>query len=447
MKRVQVLAVALSFLLAACTGSSGPRAGHVVERSPASRRLSNQPITLTVWDQEVRAAQEAEITKLNREFENKHPNVTIERVARSFVDLKGRLQGAVSGGQLPDVVQVNQGWSDMGQLVRSHLLRPLDDYARLYRWRQRFSPSLIDFNSFSRNARQFGQGSLFGLAQEGEMVGVYYNKKKLRELNQKIPNSLGRFESELQVAKHHGELPIQFGNLDKFPGIHEFQELQDQFTPEEELRDLVLGRSDASFETKQNLAAASKLRDWMRKGYFPRGFESTGYDDAWKAFTQGQGLFLITGTWLAGDLDRAMPGNVGFFLMPPLTARAAVVATGGEGLAFAITSHARNADAAAAYIDFLTSPRAERIIVQAGGLPAMSPLHLQAPRNSSLHDIFRAWSTVSKRNGLVPYLDYSTPTFYGVVTSAVENLLSGLYSPHRFLQSLQQNYSTFQDLR
>jgi raffinose/stachyose/melibiose transport system substrate-binding protein len=222
------------------------------------------------------------------------------------------------------------------------------------------------------------------------MVGVYYNKEKLRSLNLQIPRTLGTFESALRSAKRAGEVPIQFGNLDKFPGIHEFQALQNQFTSEDELRDLVLGRTDVSFETKQNLAAASKLQEWVKKGYFRQGFESTGYDDAWKAFTRGHGLFLITGTWLAGDLDRRMPGNVGFFPMPPARRGAPLVATGGEGLAFAITSQSRNADAAAAYIDHLTSPRAEHIIVKAGGLPAMSTIRLDAPPNTALHDIFQA---------------------------------------------------------
>jgi raffinose/stachyose/melibiose transport system substrate-binding protein len=447
--RPWAIAVALCLLLVACSSSPGPPSS--TEGGPQPRRIQKGSttghITLTVWDQDVRAAQEAEITTLNRRFERRYPNVTIRRVARSFFDLKSRLQSAVSGGRLPDVVQVNQGWADMGQLVRAGLLRPLDAYARLYGWRDRYPRALLDFNSFSTDGQRFGEGSLFGLSQEGELVGVYYNKDRLRALHLTLPKTLSEFESDLRVAKKAGQLPIQFGNLDKFPGIHEFGALQDEFTPERDLRDLILGRAKVSFDTRSNLVAASKLRDWVTKGYFPRGFNALGYNDAWKSFTQGNGVFLITGTWLAGDLDRRMGNKVGFFLMPPVIAGSPEIATGGEGLGFAITSKSQHANAAAAYIDFLTNAGAARVIADSGGLPAVTHSSPSAHAGGSLRDIFHAWRTISKKDGLVPYLDYATPTFYDAITAGVQNLMSGQVPPRRFLQQLQENYETFQSVK
>jgi raffinose/stachyose/melibiose transport system substrate-binding protein len=446
---VAAVVVALSLFSAACQGPSGP--GSSSAPVPKPRRIQSGittgHITLTVWDQDVRAAQEAEITKLNRMFERRYPNITIHRVARSFFDLKSRLQRAISGGRLPDVVQVNQGWADMGQLVRAGLLRPLDGYARLYHWRGRYPRSLLDFNSFSSDGRRFGEGSLFGLSQEGELVGVYYNKSKLRSLKLKVPRTLSQFESELQVAQRAGQLAIQFGNLDKFPGIHEWQALQNDFTSPVDLRDLILGRSDVSFDTKSNVMAASRLREWVKRGYFPGDFDTLGYNDAWKRFALGKGLFLITGTWLAGDLDRRMGSNVGFFLMPPLSVGSPEVATGGEGLGFAITRRTQHPNAAAAYIDRLTDAGAARVIAAAGGLPAMAHSSAPARAGSSLSDIFQAWRTISKKDGLVPYLDYATPTFYDAITSGIQNLMSGQVSARRFLKQLQENYSTFRSVK
>jgi raffinose/stachyose/melibiose transport system substrate-binding protein len=442
------VALALSLVTSACNGPSSPSNVDRVQGSGHIRAgVDKGSVTLTVWDQDVRAAQDAEITRLNRAFERTHPNVTITRVARSFFDLKTRLQSSIAGGKLPDVVQVNQGWADMGQLVKNGLLRPLDPWARLYHWRDRYPQSLLDLNSFSPGGSDFGKGSLFGLSQEGELVGVYFNKAKLRSLHLEVPATLSQFESDLQIAKRGGELPIQFGNLDKFPGIHEWQALQDEFTPAETLRDLVLGRSDASFDTPQDLLAASKLRDWVSKGYFPRDFDSTGYNDSWRRFTHGDGVFLITGTWLAGDLDRRMGRNVGFFLFPRRARGTPPVATGGEGLAFAITDQSRHPNTAAAYIDYLTDAHAARTIAATGGLPAASVPTGRVPAGTALHDIFVAWRAVSKQDGLVPYLDYATPTFYDAITAGVQNLMSGLDPPRRFLQQLQENYSTFQNLR
>ena len=66
-------------------------------------------MTLTVWDQEVRGGQEAQIKRLNAAFQAKYPNVKIKRVAKSFTDLNATLKLAVSGDRAPDVVQANQG--------------------------------------------------------------------------------------------------------------------------------------------------------------------------------------------------------------------------------------------------------------------------------------------------------------------------------------------------
>ena len=66
-------------------------------------------VTLTVWDQEVRGGQAAQIKQLNQAFQEKYPNVTIKRVAKSFEDLNTTLKRAVSGDKAPDVVQAHQG--------------------------------------------------------------------------------------------------------------------------------------------------------------------------------------------------------------------------------------------------------------------------------------------------------------------------------------------------
>ena len=37
----------------------------------------------------------------------------------------------------------------MGEIVKAELLRPVDDYAKVYGWEDRYSPTLLDLNKFS----------------------------------------------------------------------------------------------------------------------------------------------------------------------------------------------------------------------------------------------------------------------------------------------------------
>src|SRR5207248_4793426 len=137
-----VAAMTIGVSVAGCGATPGGSAGNAAKqnRTEAAQTVAKPdpakagPVTLTVWDQEVRGGQAAQIRRLNAEFHAKYPNVTIKRVAKSFNDLNTTLKLAVSGPGAPDVVEANQGRPIMGALVKAGLLRPLDPYAKAFGW-------------------------------------------------------------------------------------------------------------------------------------------------------------------------------------------------------------------------------------------------------------------------------------------------------------------------
>jgi raffinose/stachyose/melibiose transport system substrate-binding protein len=48
---------------------------------------------------------------------------------------------------------------------------------------------------------------------------------------------------------------------------------------------------------------------------------------------------------------------------------------------------------------------------------------------TSLADIWNAWKTLNDADGVVPYMDYSTPTFYDTLTAAIQKVGAGKDSP------------------
>jgi len=399
-------------------------------------------VTLTVWDQEVRGGQAAQIKRLNEAFEQKYPNVTLKRVAKSFDDLNKTLKLAVSGPKAPDVVQANQGRPVMGALVKGGLIRPLDPYAKAFGWQERYPKLLLDLNRFSSDGEEFGSGNLYGLSQMGEIVGLFYNKSKVAE----PPGTLAEFEQSLDEAKQDGDIPIQFGNLEKWPGIHEYETVLGQTADKEKVRDFVFAREGASFDTPEFESAAEKLQRWADEGYFTPDFNGTGYDPAWQQFGKGKGRYLIAGTWLTADLDKAMGDDVGFALMPGAEAGADPVALGGESLAFGVTAKSEHPDVAAAYIDFLTNGEAATVLAETGNLPAM-PVDESAVPQGLAADVFRAWGRLSQSDGLIPYLDYATPTFFDDISAAIQQLLAGKDDPAQFTAGVESKFRKFADSR
>src|SRR4051812_9894105 len=241
-------------VLAGC-GTPGGDSGDNSKKADQAKKNSAKvdvakagPVTLTIWDQEVRGGQAKQIKRLNAAFLAKYPNVKIKRVAKSFSDLQTTLKLAVSSNKAPDVIEANQGRPIMGQLVKGGLLKPLDAYADAYGWKDRWSKTLLDLNRFSADGKTFGSGNLFGVSQMGEIVGVFYNKDKVAS----VPKTFGEFEQMLAKAKQAGEVPISFGNLDKYGGIHEFQTVQNQFADKQAVRDFVFAKQGASFDDDQD---------------------------------------------------------------------------------------------------------------------------------------------------------------------------------------------------
>jgi raffinose/stachyose/melibiose transport system substrate-binding protein len=443
-RSLALLVTLLAALLAGC-GTPGGDSGDNTKKAEESKKNSAKVdvakagnVTLTIWDQEVRGGQKKQITRLNAAFQSTYPNVKLKRVAKSFTDLNTTLKLAVSGPKAPDIVEANQGRPIMGQLVKGGLLKPLDSYSDAYGWKDRWSKTLLDLNRFSPDGKTFGTGNLYGVSQQGEIVGVFYNKDKVSS----VPKTFGEFEDMLAKAKQAGEVPISFGNLDKSGGIHEFQTVQNQFADKQATRDFVFAKSGASFDTAENREAATKLQEWADKGYFTPDFNGTGYDPAWQQdFGKGKGPFTIAGTWITADALTALGDKLGFFLMPGKDAGSPPVALGGESLPWAITAKSKQADVAAAYIDFLTNAKAADVQVETDNLPAMAAN--AQPSTPVGKDIFAAWKQLSDSDGLTPYMDYATPTFFDDFGGAVQKLLAGKVKPDAFTKGVEGDYSKF----
>lgn len=435
--RLSVTAFGLAALLcaAACTPGAGSgdrpedRSGADVNTDVAAMG----DVTLTVWDQEVRGGQDKQISTLNEQFQSKYPNITIERVSRSFDDLRDTVRLGLTGNDAPDVVQVNNGKQDMGAFVKAGLLRPLDGYAQAYEWTDRFPDTIRQLASYPDTGDVLGEGKLYGLPQTGELVGIYYNKAKLAALGLQPPKTWEEFDAALAAAKGAGQLPIQMGNLDKSAGPYLFALAMHRFTDREAEVGLATGRPDATWPTDTNRSAAEQVVDWVGKGYLTPGFSGITGDDSWEAFARGEGLFHVSGTWLTPDLTGAMGDDVGFLLPPKRDGKFSV--TGGTGIPWAVSAKSEHPDAAAAYLNFITSADAMDVQVANGNLPAFDTGSHQT--TGLQKDVFAAWQEASTSSAIVPYLDYATPKAYDVITGAVEQLMSGQLDAAKFLDTLQ----------
>jgi raffinose/stachyose/melibiose transport system substrate-binding protein len=399
------------------------------------------PIILKVWDIWSAAGESQVIETLNREFEIAHPNVEIRRTAKTIVNMQATARPALGNPDGPDIAQVNPGRSDLAALVAAGLLADLTPYWQEYGWANRFPVPLAARNRVLSDGSAYGRGNLYGLAPTAELVGVFYNKEKFAAAGVTVPTTLAEFEEVMATLKAGGEIPLMFGNLDGWPAIHLYSEIQNAFINNPAYLDnLIYGRNEANFDVSVHEQAAATYRDWVDQGYFPPDFNGLAYDEAWQLFNNEQGAMLFGGSWLNNDL---LGANLGFFLLPPLAEGDEKLTLAGASAAYVIRQGSSNTELAAEYIDWMMSERAMGLWQQAGLIP-VAPVD-STPEESDLQaDINAAWLDLREGERIGHYLDWATPTFYSTLAVSLQELGDGQITPTVFVQKLQADYTAFQ---
>lgn len=403
------------------------------------------PIILKVWDIWSDAEESQVIETLNREFEIAHPNVEIRRTAKTIVNMQATARPALGNPDGPDIVQVNPGRLDLAALVAAGLLADLTPYWQKYGWASRFPAPLAARNRVLDDGSAYGRGNIYGLAPTAELVGVFYNKEKFAAAGVTVPATLAEFEDVMATLKAAGEIPLMLGNLDGWPAINLYGEIQNTFINDSTyLDDLIYRRDRTSFDRSTAEQAAAKYKDWIERGYFLPDFNGLSYDEVWSQFNDDQGAMLISGSWLSDDLLAGPNGSdLGFFLLPPLAEGDEKLTLAGASAAYVIRQGSANTELAAEYIDWMMSERAMQLWQQAGLTPIV-PVDSSPDEPGLEADINAAWRQLVEQERIGPYLDWATPTFYNTLAVSLQELGDSQITPTEFAQELQADYAAFQ---
>lgn len=403
--------------------------------------------TLTVWDDNALPSQAKVITDINTKFEAAHPGVKIARTARTFDDLAMTLKLTLSTGEGPAVTKANQGAQEMGAMVKQKLLLPIDAYIAKYGWDKKQSDGVLARDRWSDKG-EFGTGPTYGISALGELVGLYYNAKVLKEAGiDKPPATLDELAKDVETLKAKGAVPFTMGLTKGHMALHMYAALSQAMigaADRKGLDDLVYGRG-GSWNTPVYVNAAKQIQDWANGGAFNDGYQGIADDDAVQLFVGGQGAFQVTGTWRLGDMQ-ANP-DIHFMALPPAAGVKDPLVVGGVELAWAITALAKDKatqDLAGEYIDYLLSDDAAAAWAAAGYLPVAAlekPDKVQIP--ALLGETIKVWNTVNAANALGHYPDWASPTMLKTLSDGLTRVIAKEDTPEAFVAAVDKDYQGY----
>ena len=435
---VQAAAVAAvsALLIAACAPGGKSEAGPAPSK-PVSTGVGSEPVTLRLLVNS--GVDVAFYTALGELFHAKHANVTVKVENQDYATLTTNIAHILAGSNAPDLVRVSQ----LGNLIKDHLLTNLDPYAEAYGW-DTWPQSQFASTRVGPDGKQRGTGSLYAAGPGFGLTGVYYNKALAQRIGMtQPPATVAEFEQLLAKAKGAGLQPIMINGKDG-GSVYPLQNLVMSAGGAQAVQDWNYAKPGASIDNAETVKGATTLQQWGQAGYLPADVNDIDQTRAPAEFIKGNGVFFPSGNWQAPGLDKAGAGKFGFFLFPPGEAGGpsyAMTAAANLG----IPAKSPNADIAAAFLDFVqTNAQARQNTVALGGLVPAGPADAPAPtapEGSAVAATVAAFQELLKSNGLVGFLADATASIHvNSLIPQTQLLLAGKTTPEAYAAKVQSDY-------
>jgi raffinose/stachyose/melibiose transport system substrate-binding protein len=377
-------------------------------------------------------------TQLSEEFTKQFPNVTWDITMEQFANLITTTPLLLASDNPPDLIRL----PTMTSFAKDGLLKNLDDYATAFGWNDWPVPQMNQNRLGADGIR--GSGTLYAMGLNYSMTGIFYNKALAAQIGMtEPPKTVAELEDLFAKAKAAGLQPImEWGSAKSGMGLaFPLQNLMAAFGPTGPINEWIFQKPGATIDTPTNLIAAQHLQDWIEKGYFPPDINAIEYTDAADRFGKGEGVFTFNGDWQNGGYDAAMPGNVGFFLMPPAVEGGGYAAMSAP-LTYGVAAKAKHADCAAFFFTWAaTNDIARQINVDGMGSNPGGPADAKMPTVKAGSVTIDTLAAGPKLSGAMDFIANATSSIFAQGwTPELQKMVGGKQDAAGLLKAVQEEY-------
>jgi raffinose/stachyose/melibiose transport system substrate-binding protein len=265
-------------------------------------------------------------------------------------ELDKQMRVALLSGNGPDIVYT-AGPTYVAPMARAGQLLALDDYVTRFGWTDRILPVFIEMGKYD--------GKLYALPKTYETLGLFYNKTLFEKHGWKAPTTIAEIETLADAMLAEKIVPFASGNANWRPANEHYVTiaLNAIAGPENVYKAL---KGELPWTAEPFVKAIDTLNSWWQKGYFGPNYFSLSDEQAFAQMATGQAGMMPTGTWQFQRVNTYFPPNnaeVGFVGFPSAEGIKGPVYPLGVGSTFSVAATSKNADGAAAAIDYIFSEK------------------------------------------------------------------------------------------
>jgi raffinose/stachyose/melibiose transport system substrate-binding protein len=429
-RRLTALLGATAIVVGACTGGAGPSAGSASPASnppaeSASPSAAAGPVTIELYDLHINEPGKTILAEIVQEFEDDHPNVTIEPTVLENEALKAKIATEMQAGNPPDLFQ-SWGGGVLREQLAAGMVRPIDD--EIADWKDTINEGAMSI--YQIDGKQYGMPYNFGL------VGFWYNKDLFEEAGiSEPPATWDDFLADVQALKDAGVTPISVGGGDKWPAMFYWAYLALRIGGQEALESAV---TTGDWSGPAFVQAGEELKRLIDLEPFQDSFLAATYPQQSATMGNGQAAMELMGQWAPGvqrDNSESKEGigdALAWFPFPTVE--------GGAGLPTDVfggaDGYAVGRDAPPEAVEFLeyflSEPVAERWL-EGGDLSPVTAAE-DAVTDPFLQEVLarRSEATFAQL-----FLDQATtPALGAAINDAIQGLFAGTLGPEEVAQTI-----------
>ena len=418
-----ILVQACSSAATTTAPSSAPSSGASAAATTTPSSTPAAPVTLTLWHNYGVEANAKVTAALAQAYMAAYPNVTIQLVAQPADNYFALLKAAAIAKSGPDLLTM---WTGLFALQNQAFLEPLNQYIPV--------DTLNKFDGVNWCSKDLNvQTGAVCVPLDLQYYNGFYNKDLFTKAGiASFPTTWDELYAACDKLKAINVLPFTYGT-----GL---QALNAGFYPYYDLSYMMMMYSVNDWKKLYNGQTSwtdPKIVDQLTKWAALKTKGCTNDDvlannESVSQFETGKAAMTMEGSWGFQEFSDKLGSKVGVFV-PPFsdTPIKGVVEFPGDG--FGVTSYSQHKPEAAAFLAWMVTPAAQKIIADGGLIPTVAGTSATQPLATAMLDY-----AANQGFTRYPMIDnVLQPEVTDVATKMLDAVLAGTMSPKDAAQKIQ----------